>query len=169
MGSEPGAAGRRKSLREIGRAAARVAAALARMAEAETGRPGAAAAGEERAEGAEGPEDEAGPPVDARFVRGLIEAERLRAAWFGIACRDPSWAVLLVLFLARLEGRVVRPSALAAEAALPGTTAARRVEALCAEGLIVRCPSGRPRRVAIALADAAAAKMERYLKAAMKL
>ncbi|MBV9843420.1 MAG: MarR family transcriptional regulator [Sphingomonadaceae bacterium] len=113
------------------------------------------------------PEDGEDAPVDAGLVRSIIRARRLRDAYFTADLfADPAWDMLLDLTAARMEGGDVAVSSLCIAAAVPPTTALRWIKLLSDTGLIVRRadPADR-RRIFIALADAAADAMLRYLAA----
>lgn len=123
--------------------AARIAEALARLAEAPL---------------ANGAEDEAaGLPVaiDARLVRRVIRLRRDRERHFPAEIfADPAWDMLLDLAAARLEGQRVSVSSLCIASAVPTTTALRWIRSLSQAGIFERrTDENDARRTWIALSD----------------
>lgn len=109
----------------------------------------------------------AAPAIDARGVRDVIRARRMRDRFFGAGLfEDPAWDMLLDLFAARLEGRQVSVSSLCIAAAVAPTTALRWINKLLAGGLFERAPDPVDRRRAfVALSPSAAEGIERYFGA----
>jgi DNA-binding MarR family transcriptional regulator len=78
--------------------------------------------------------------------------------------------MLLDLTAARLEKEKVAVSSLCIAAAVPPTTALRWIKALCDQGVFVRLADPEDgRRVFIEMAEASAAAMQKYLKAAQRV
>jgi len=96
-------------------------------------------------------------------VNALISARRHRADFFrSDLFADPAWDILLDLTRAKLEGRRVSTSSVAA--AVPQTTALRWIDMLADEGLLekLRDPID-ARRVFVTLTESATASMKEYL------
>lgn len=91
-------------------------------------------------------------------------ARRQREAIFGPGMfADPSWDLLLDLFIADIEGRSVSISSACVAAAVPATTALRHVCHLVDKGLLVRSPHPEDRRCTyIGLTGEAKAQMIEY-------
>lgn len=140
----------------LGFDACRLAAGLARAAEAEQRRRA-------RGHGAIEP--------DARFVRGLIAARRRRFERLGPALApEPGWSVLLALYAARLEGRELTLAGLTEAAGAPGATVVGRIAALEAQGLVERRPDpARRRGTLVRLTDEATARIHDYLREAREI
>ncbi|HEX8364019.1 MAG TPA: MarR family transcriptional regulator [Allosphingosinicella sp.] len=149
-------------LQQLSDEAARIAGALASLAD--TGR----GAESEEAEGAAGGD---GPAVDAGLVRSIIRARRLRDSYLkGGLFADPAWDMLLDLMAARLERNRVAVSSLCIAAAVPPTTALRWIKTLTDKGLLVRCADPADgRRVYIELSDEAARALASYIRAAQRI
>jgi hypothetical protein len=74
-------------------------------------------------------------------AREAYEARRIREQIFGPGLfADPSWGILLDLFIARREQRRVTVSSACIAAAAPTTTATRHISHLVQLGLVVRVP-----------------------------
>jgi hypothetical protein len=144
-------------LRQLSEEVGRIAHILAHLSESEA-----------RDRAAQGPDAE---PIQAGEIRAAIRARRLRDHFFNAEFfADPAWDMLLDLTAARLEQQRVAVSSLCIAAAVPPTTALRWIKTLSDHGLFVRAADPQDgRRVYIGLADAAAAAMEAYLKAARRL
>jgi DNA-binding MarR family transcriptional regulator len=109
--------------------------------------------------------------IDARLLRSIIRARRLRDSFFkqGLFA-DPAWDILLDLMAARMEGRRVSVSSLCIAAATPPTTALRWIKSLTEMGLIVRAADPVDgRRVYLELSNEAAQSLSAYLRAAHRL
>lgn len=130
-----------------------------------------AALSEETRSAGEGPAGEPAVRAPATQIRAIIRARRLRDQHFDAALfADPAWDMLLDLMAARLRGEKVAVSSLCIAAAVPPTTALRWIKSLCDQGLFVRAADPEDgRRVFIALSDEAAAAMEAYFAAALRL
>ena len=150
-------------LQQLSDEAARIAGALASLADTARGTDG------EEAEGAGGGGD--GPTVDAGLVRSIIRARRLRDSYLkGGLFADPAWDMLLDLMAARLERNRVAVSSLCIAAAVPPTTALRWIKTLTDKGLLVRCADPADgRRVYIELSDEAARALASYIRAAQRI
>ena len=105
-----------------------------------------------------------GPGIDARGVRQLLRARRLRDGFFGAGLfEDPAWDMLLDLFAAELEGAEVSVSSLCIAAAVAPTTALRWVGRLTDAGLFERRPDPQDRRRAfVGLSARGSAAMRGY-------
>lgn len=95
------------------------------------------------------PDGDGRPEAVARL---LYDQRRLRAEAFGDYAdlfTEPAWDLLLDVFIARSEGRIVSVSAAAIGACVPTTTALRCVRMLEARGLVatVRHPADRRMRL----------------------
>jgi DNA-binding MarR family transcriptional regulator len=76
---------------------------------------------------------------------------------------DPSWDILLELFVSTLEGRKVTVSTACMAACAPTTTALRHIAYLVQEDLVVRRPHpGDARSTYLELTDQAIAKLTQY-------
>ncbi|MEA3052772.1 MAG: hypothetical protein QOG72_1675 [Sphingomonadales bacterium] len=110
--------------------------------------------------------------LTARFVRGLVEARRLRTHYLGpILVPEPGWTLLLILYAARLDGLpALSPARLAAASDLPYGTVNGRLDALAAAALIDRRKDPeRKRGLLVALTEETATRMHDYLMAAREL
>jgi len=116
-------------------------------------------------------EENNGERIDAGQVRAIIRARRLRDHFFkSDLFADPAWDMMLDLMAARIEGQKVAVSSLCIAAAVPPTTALRWIKALCDQGIFVRLADPEDgRRVFIELAEATAAALEAYLRAAQRI
>ena len=150
-------------LQQLSEEVARIASVLASLSEDEAIVAAAAAATD--------PENEEQPALEAPQVRAFIRARRLRDHFFNKELfADPAWDMLLDLMAARLERQRVAVSSLCIAAAVPPTTALRWIKALCDQGLFVRVADPEDgRRVFIELSDAAAQRMEAYLKTVLRV
>ncbi|HEX8526369.1 winged helix DNA-binding protein [Allosphingosinicella sp.] len=148
-------------LQQLSDEVARIASVLATLAEEEAGDGDGAGT----AKGADG------PAVDARLVRSIIRARRLRDRYFkGGLFADPAWDMLLDLMAARLEKNRVAVSSLCIAAAVPPTTALRWIKTLTDQGIFVRCADPQDgRRVYIELSDDAARALSAYIRAAQRI
>jgi hypothetical protein len=149
-------------LQQLSDEMARMATVLATLADEAAGGEEGAAAGEKGKEG---------PVVDARLVRSIIRARRLRDRYFkGGLFADPAWDMLLDLMAARLEDNRVAVSSLCIAAAVPPTTALRWIKTLTEQGILVRCADPQDgRRVYIELSDDAARQVAAYVRAAQRI
>jgi DNA-binding MarR family transcriptional regulator len=80
------------------------------------------------------------PPTDpVDRARRIVAVRRLRDQVFGKDLfGEPSWDILLTLFVANEEGRNICVKNLCADAAVPSTTALRWMMTLLERGLLVR-------------------------------
>jgi predicted transcriptional regulator len=103
-------------------------------------------------------------------VRSVIAARGLRADYFDASVGEPSWAILLEVFAARLEGRRISMTHLGAAADLPSTTAYERIRRLVDQGLLLRVNDPEDDRITlIDLTDDGADRMRAYFSAAFRL
>jgi DNA-binding MarR family transcriptional regulator len=109
--------------------------------------------------------------LDARFVRSLIAARRLRCERLGPALApEPGWSVLLALYAARLEGWDLTQAGVTEAAGAPGGTVLGRIAALEALGLVERAPDpARRRGTIVRLTGEAAARIHDYLREAREI
>ena len=107
-------------------------------------------------------------PIDAKSVRSIIKARRLRDSFFDAELfADPAWDILLDLMAARLEGRNVSVSSLCIAAAVPPTTALRWITAMTESGMLLRQQDPHDaRRVFIVLSEEVTTKLNAYFAAA---
>lgn len=107
-------------------------------------------------------------PIDAKSVRSIIKARRLRESFFNAELfADPAWDILLDLMAARLEGRNVSVSSLCIAAAVPPTTALRWITAMTESGMLLRQQDPHDaRRVFIVLSEEVTVKLNAYFAAA---
>lgn len=107
-------------------------------------------------------------PFDARALRDIIKARRLRERFFdGELFADPAWDILLDLKAAAAEGQTVSVSSLCIAASVPPTTALRWITAMTESGMLERRQDpDDARRVFIVLSDETSAKMNDYFAAA---
>jgi DNA-binding MarR family transcriptional regulator len=112
-----------------------------------------------------------GRRIESGQIRALIRTRRMRDHFFrGGLFADPAWDMLLDLMAARLEKQRVAVSSLCIAAAVPPTTALRWIKSLSEQGLFVRVADAEDgRRVFIELSDWAAAALEAYLRAALRV
>ena len=106
-------------------------------------------------------------PIDAKSVRSIIKARRLRDSFFDAELfADPAWDILLDLMAARLEGRNVSVSSLRIAAAVPPTTALRWITAMTENSMLLRQQDPHDaRRVFIVLSEEVTTKLNAYFAA----
>lgn len=118
-----------------------------------------------------GPADEgAGTETSPHEIRAVIRSRRMRAQCFDPELfADPAWDMLLDLFAAKLENRLVSVSSLCIAAAVPPTTALRWIGTMHEAGLFERQadPSDR-RRAYIGLSPKGLDGMRAYAAAAKR-
>lgn len=104
-------------------------------------------------------------PLDPAQIRELIQARRLRDAFFQPGLfGEPAWDILLDLMLAKLERTNVSVSSLCIAAAVPPTTALRCITGMTEGGLLERSADPNDaRRIFISLSSGTEAAMRRYL------
>ncbi|MEA3053340.1 MAG: hypothetical protein QOG72_2243 [Sphingomonadales bacterium] len=87
---------------------------------------------------------QAGPGAQSSVLAAAAEACAARRRLYALFGRrlfsDPSWDILLELFVSTLEGRQVTVSTACMAACAPTTTALRHIAYLVQEGLVVRRP-----------------------------
>lgn len=87
---------------------------------------------------------ESGPAAQSTVLAAAAEACAARRRLYALFGRrlfcDPSWDILLELFVSTLEGRKVTVSTACMAACAPTTTALRHIAYLVQEGLVVRRP-----------------------------
>lgn len=100
----------------------------------------------------------------ACLIRQELRKRRNRDRYFSCDMfADPAWDMLLDLYASRLEGRTVSVSSLCIAAAVPQTTALRRIKIMCDEGWLIRhSDSDDGRRIFISLSDNALAQLNAY-------
>ena len=154
-------------LRRLNEEVARIADVLARLTRGEEAEQ---RAGGVRDPGSDyrGPADDS-PPAEtsAHEIRAVIRSRRLRAQFFASELfADPAWDMLLDLFAAGLERRLVSVSSLCIAAAVPPTTALRWIGTMHDAGLFERQadPSDR-RRAYIGLSAKGLEGMRAYVSA----
>jgi hypothetical protein len=103
--------------------------------------------------------------VTAEYVSALIKARRARLNFFSADhFFEPAWDMMLDLFLARKEQRLVCVSSVCAAANVPTSTALRWIRKLESDGTVLREPDPNDRRrVFICLSDPGAARVEAAL------
>ena len=107
------------------------------------------------------------PATRRMHAERLIAERRARRAYFvSDLFHEPAWDMLLSLFLANEEGRILNVKALVASSDAPVTTSQRWIDHLHKLRLIDRVgdPDDR-RRVEISLSDTGLTAIERYLDA----
>lgn len=110
------------------------------------------------------------PGLDARAVRAILAARRLREDCFRPPVGEVGWTLLLDAFAARLEGGGLAMTTIGAAAGVPRSTAHRWATHLLDRGLFVRLPhQGDQRGGPLVLSAAAAESVSAYLAAALKL
>lgn len=88
----------------------------------------------------------------ADLVEGIYRARRLRDDAFGPIAgqfREPTWDILLDLYLAAAKGRPVSVSSACIGSGAPQTTAIRHLALLESAGLVVRTPNPMDNRAGI--------------------
>ena len=112
----------------------------------------------------------AAPPQDDqnalhRIARTMVAQVRSRATYLPeVACGDPEWLMLLELFIASGSGRQVTVSNLCAASGVPSTTALRHIGLLERNGLLIRTPAAKDRRIShVRLHERAQRRLQSYL------
>jgi DNA-binding MarR family transcriptional regulator len=99
-----------------------------------------------------------------KLATALHRARRRRDALARDLFGEPAYDMLLDLFVAHGEGRMISVSSAAIASGVPGTTALRHIEALATRGLIARRPDEDDgRRCHLLLTDAGLDLMTQHL------
>jgi hypothetical protein len=103
----------------------------------------------------------------AAVAQKYLRMRRKRADLFGADLfADPAWEILLDLFAAGIEGRVVSITSACIASGVPTTTALRWIALLVSRGLVCRAPDARDhRRSHLYLSTEAKATMAEWLRA----
>jgi DNA-binding MarR family transcriptional regulator len=102
------------------------------------------------------------PPALARVL--VSQTHQRRCYWPRVPVGDPHWLMMLELFIAGEEQRLVSVSSLCMAAGVPSTTALRYVRTLEDKGVFERTVHPKDRRIChIQLSADARRQMERYL------
>jgi DNA-binding MarR family transcriptional regulator len=110
------------------------------------------------------------PGALAQEVRSALAVRRLRRECLGHHLSEAGWAMMLELYLAQVEGRLVYQTQLGVLAGVPQTTALATIRRMAGEGVFVIDHHPQDRRLLIIrLADASADRLIRYLAAARRL
>jgi DNA-binding MarR family transcriptional regulator len=108
--------------------------------------------------------------LSSAAVGAILAARRLRVEHFGPKIGDAAWSLLLALYAARLEGRSCSATQLGSAAGLHPGTALRWLHELQRTGWVSWRVNPEEKRAAlIELSDAGAAKVEAYLRTALRL
>ena len=110
---------------------------------------------------------ESGPGAQSTVLAAAAEACAARRRLYALFGRrlfcDPSWDILLELFVSTLEGRKVTVSTACMAACAPTTTALRHIAYLVQEGLVLRRPHpADARSTYLELTGQAVAKLTQY-------
>jgi hypothetical protein len=110
---------------------------------------------------------EAGAAAQSSVLAAAAEACAARRRLYALFGRrlfsDPSWDILLELFVSTLEGRKVTVSTACMSACAPTTTALRHIAYLVQEGLVVRRPHpGDARSTYLELTGQAVSRLTQY-------
>jgi DNA-binding MarR family transcriptional regulator len=101
-------------------------------------------------------------PALARVL--VSQIHQRRCYWPRVPVGDPHWLMMLELFIAAEEQRLVSVSSLCMAAGVPSTTALRYVRTLEDKGIFARTVHPKDRRIChIQLSADARRQMERYL------
>jgi len=110
---------------------------------------------------------QAAPVAQSSVLAAAAEACAARRRLYALFGRrlfsDPSWDILLELFVSTLEGRQVTVSTACMAACAPTTTALRHIAYLVQEGLVVRRPHpADARSTYLELTDQAVSRLTQY-------
>ena len=106
-------------------------------------------------------------PIGAPEVRAILAMRALRAKAMGVELSDAAWAMVLELYAAKLEGRLIYQTRLGVDAGVPQTTALNIVRRMLELGLFVSSAHPDDRRLLVlSLSDEAATRLAGYLAAA---
>ena len=102
--------------------------------------------------------------ISATDIRKIVRMRRMREQFFPSEFfADPAWDMMLDLFAARLEKRLVSVSSLCIASAVPATTALRWIKSMTGEGILERRSDPLDgRRVHNSLSDEAVSNLYRY-------
>ncbi len=104
----------------------------------------------------------------ADLVEGIYRARRLRDDAFGAIAgqfREPTWDILLDLYLAAAKGRPVSVSSACIGSGAPQTTAIRHLALLESAGLVIRSPNPMDNRAGIVtLTDEAVRRVDDWAR-----
>jgi DNA-binding MarR family transcriptional regulator len=110
------------------------------------------------------------PESDPTRVRAILALRMLRREYLGHDLSDPAWAMMLELYAARLEGRLVNQTRLGLDTGVPQTTALATVRRLVGAGIFEAGDHPTDKRlIVLTLASDAAARLARYLAAAHRI
>ncbi|PXA86346.1 MarR family transcriptional regulator [Nostoc sp. 3335mG] len=100
-------------------------------------------------------------------ARRLLRERRLRERMFdGAEFGEPAWDILLNLYIAHHEGKLISVSSLCVAAVVPATTALRWISTMEAQGHLRRHRDPvHKRRMFMSLSAEALSAMDRYLAA----
>jgi len=115
------------------------------------------------------PGDAPDPRAMQAMCRAMREQRKRRLSYFPAEIfHEPSWDMLLMLYIARVDDRVLYVKTLVLAADAPITTSQRWIDHLAKLKLVVRTedPADR-RRIHVMLSDAGCAAMEKYLSSAL--
>lgn len=101
------------------------------------------------------------------FAKRLLRERRLREKIFEeVEFGEPAWDILLNLYIAHHEGKLISVSSLCVSAAVPATTALRWISTMEARGQLQRHRDPvHKRRMFMSLSQDALSAMDRYLTA----
>ena len=110
---------------------------------------------------------DSGAPAQPTVLAAAAEACAARRRLYALFGRrlfcDPSWDILLELFVSTLEDRKVTVSTACMAACAPTTTALRHIAYLVQEGLVVRRPHpGDARSTYLELTESAVTRLTQY-------
>ena len=108
---------------------------------------------------------EVDPAYLARLARALLRLRRIRSRYFDEDLfREPTWDVLLDLFVQKASGRPVSVMSACQAAYVPETTALRFIAWLEERGLVVRAEDEKDRRrIFVTLSTRGEVAMRKYL------
>jgi DNA-binding MarR family transcriptional regulator len=126
----------------------------------------ARAAGERGASGNGGRNDEPSDAELAVVAQKYLRMRQKRANFFGAdVFADPAWEILLDLYAAGVEGRVVSITSACIASGVPTTTALRWITLLVSRGAVRRAPDARDhRRSHLYLSSGAKAVIAEWLR-----
>jgi DNA-binding MarR family transcriptional regulator len=124
-------------------------------------------AGERGASGNDGRHDDPSDAELAVVAQKYLRMRQKRANFFGAdVFADPAWEILLDLYAAGVEGRVVSITSACIASGVPTTTALRWITLLVSRGAVRRAPDARDhRRSHLYLSSGAKAVIAEWLRA----